>query len=501
MTKGNGNKAVADVGQVLDRSVVEPAPESLLPPGSGWLLFLSQVAPDAFPKWGTDVKKRDGMLREFITKESFFASALATVQARNSAMRWTVKGPPRTSEACKQMLLQANFGAGWEGFISALTEDLSCQDSGAFIATPHATDSERSPVIGIHTLDAARCWPTGNPGYPVIYCDRLGKYHRLRPFEIFQLLELAAAVESPALGPLYRLQRCALTRFLETAQRMRNQAVYMKEKTGGRFQRQIHLVQGVPSQKIEDAIKVVEEEANAQNLSRFIKQTIVGGVDADTPIEVKTIQLAGLPDGFNEKDWQSIYYDALALAFLTDRQEFAPLTGGNLGTSTQSEMLHQKSQGKGPALFQNIVANLINWHVFPGNVEFVWDERDIQAEKEEAEAFKLKAEGITLLTNPMNQVITPEAARQWLLDQGMLPQEIFDMMGSQDMTTDTVTDAESKPEQETTPGTEVTGEEGKAKRGPTPERLAVEKDVADAIAVPLARIGRNVRKRLRGSEE
>lgn len=497
---GDGKKAKADVQQVLDRSVVEPAPASLLPASSGWLLFLTQVAPDAFPVWGSDVKRRDQMLRDFITKESFFASALATVQARNAAMRWTVKGSPRTMEVCKQMLLQANFGAGWEAFISALTEDLSCQDSGAFVATPHASDSEDSPVIGIHTLDAARCWPTGNPDFPVIYLDRLGKYHQLRPFEIFQLLELAAAPESGALGPLYRLQRCALTRFLETAQRMRNQAIYMKEKTGGRFQRQIHLVQGVPSQKIEDAIKVVEEEANAQGLSRFIKQTIVGGVDADTPVDVKTIQLAGLPDGFNEKEWMGIYYTAVAMAFLTDVQEFAPLPGSNLGTSTQSEMLHQKSTGRGPALFRNIIANLINWHVFPDKVEFVWEERDIQAEREEAEAFKLKAEGITLLTNPMNQVISPEAARQWLLDEGILPQEIFDMMGSTDVTPDTVTDADSKPQQEQQVGTQVVPEAGKAKGGPTTERLAVEKDVAEAIAVPLGRIGKNVRKRLRGSE-
>lgn len=497
---GDGTK---DLAQVLRRSPVEVAEGTQLP-GLGWLLYVTMPSPDGFPEWGTDTKRRDKMLREFITKESFFGSALASVQARNAAMRWTVTGPPRTSEVYKTILNDANFGAGWQDLIAALSEDLYTQDSGAFVALVHQTDSEASPVIGVHHLDAARCYPTGNPDNPVIYLDRKGVYHRLRPFEIYQLLELAASVEHPSVGPLYRLQRCALSRFLETAIRMRNQAIYMKEKTGGRFQRAVHLVQGVPAQKIEDSIKIMETQADAEGLSRFTKQIIIGGVDSDTPVDVKTIEFASIPDGFSEADWIHNYYVALALAFLTDVLEFAPLPGGNLGTSAQSEMLHMKSRGRGPALFQNLISNLINWHVFPQNVEFQWQERDVQAELEQAQVGKTKAEGFTLLVTA--GILTPEAVRQMMVDAGEIPQEILEMMGGQDVTDERTTDPESKPgREETAPageetaptGSEMVPQETKAKGGPTDDRMALEADVAEAIAVPLARIGRNVRARLK----
>jgi hypothetical protein len=494
---GDGTK---DLAQVLKRSPVEAA-DSPQMPGMGWLLYMTMPTGDGFPQWGSDVKRRDKMLREFITKESYFASALATVQARNAAMRWTVTGPPRTSEVYKQMLLEANFGGGWQDFMAAISEDLYSQDSGAFVAPVHLTDSEDSPVIGIHHLDAARCYPTGEPDYPVIYVDRKNVWHRLRPFEIVQLLELAASPEHPAAGPLYRLQRCALTRFLETALRMRNQATYMKEKTGGRFQKAIHLVQGVAAAKIEQAIKDKEERADAEGLIRYIQHTIIGGVDSDTPVDVKTIELAGLPDGFDEDKWLRNYYVALALAFMTDPQEFAPLAGSNLGTSQQSQTLHMKSRGKGPALFQNLISNFINWHVFPATVEFSWQERDVQAEMEQAQADKADAETLQILVG--TGILTAEAARQMLVDKGKLPQEIFDLMGAEDVTTERTTDAESKPEREDG-AEESQGQEEKeraeGRAGPEEARLDLEATVAEPIALALKRIERNVRRRLQEAE-
>ena len=80
-----------------------------------------------------------------------------------------------------------------------------------------------------------------------------------------------------------------------------------------------------------------------------------------------------------EEEWRRKWDIAvLALAFLVDYQEFAPLPGGNLGTSAQSQVLHMKSRGKGPGLFMKLFAHFMNFGgVLPRSVTFEWDEQDV----------------------------------------------------------------------------------------------------------------------------
>src|SRR3990170_446062 len=428
---------------VLSRSVVD-VPQSLVAPTDTYILWVAQMA-DGIEPWGRAPKMRDRQLRGFYPTESFLLSALGVVCSRNAALSWTLEGPDRTVRVYQDILLNAQFGHGWEEFITKTSLDLYTQDSGAFVEFVRQGDSEGSPVIGINQLDAGRCWPTGSSDTPVIYIDRLGQYHGLKPYNICNLHEMPAPVEHPQFGALYTIQYCAVTRLLRAAQILRNISIYKDEKTGGRFNRAVHLLRGITPKQIKDALAEQASNADGQGLLRYVQPPMIGSVSPTAEIGHDTIELAMLPDGYDEEVTFKHYISAIAMAFLSDYQEFAPLPGGGLGTSAQSQILHLKSRGKGPALFQKLISHLMNFQgVLPKNVEFKFAEQDIEAEKEKAELEKLRAEARAVRVQ--SGEITPEVARQIAKDEGDLAPEVFDAMGGLDLTPHITLQDEEKPE-------------------------------------------------------
>lgn len=452
----SGEKAAALAA--LSRSVVNGEARSagsVHPAASTFLLQLSGMASDFFPAWGTDFKRRDRLLREFVPTEHFLASAVSITATRNAALSWTIRGDEHTAEAVKEMLLNANFGGGWEEFVTQTSIDLYTQDSGAFVELVRDGDSEAATVIGINHLDAARCFPTGDAETPVIYEDARGRYHAMKWYQVVQLLEVPAAITPSNEGFFFKLQYSAVTRLLRAAQIMQSVSTYMYEKTTGRYSRGIHLVQGVNADEIRSAISQTNVIADNAGLTRYMVPIMVSSLDPNATVSSNLLELASLPDGFSAETEIKNYILVLAMAFMTDYQEFAPLPGGNLGTSSQSEVLHMKSRGKGSALFQKLINRLMNLRgVLPDNVEFDFEEPDLEAEREEAEIAEIR--GRTRSTRILSGELTPEAARQEALDHGDMSIELFEAIGGQDVTPDvTVTD-----EQQTDNGFRSVGPDG-----------------------------------------
>ena len=114
----------------------------------------------------------------------------------------------------------------------------------------------------------------------------------------------------------------------------------------------------------------------------------------------------------------SWYITTMALAFGRDYQDFAPLPGGNLGTSNQSEILHEKSKGKGPSLFMEILTYAMNYRgIVPFPVaKFLFKELDLADAFNAQKTKRLKAE--TRNTMIKSGEITPEAARLMAIEEG-----------------------------------------------------------------------------------
>lgn len=391
-------------------------------PVHSFILQLASLAEEITP-WGQNVAQRDKELRDFWHSESWLAGAIYGVCIRNASFTWEITGadptkpnPKNTIAKATRMLHNAERGEGWHKFMLKLCEDLYTQDNGAFIELIRTTKSKNSPVIGVAHLDAGQCLRTGDPEYPVIYRDRNGLEKVLRWWQVQSIEEFPSPIES-----MFGAQYCGVTRCLLAAQILRDISIYKHEKVSGSFTRSLHAISNLTNQDIQKAIAMAEEQNLNRGLYRYTQPVIVAGLDPQSPLSHIQIDLATLPDAWDEDVTLKWYVAQLALAFGVDYQEFAPLMSGNLGSSQQSEILHLKTRGKGPALIMSLLENIINNSgILPNNVLFRFKEQDVRSETEKANArftrgkdraFRLKA-----------GEIDEEAARELAVMDGDLPE-------------------------------------------------------------------------------
>ena len=441
--------------QTLTRSVERPVVSLDAGPGGGnaFVLWMASIS-DTFTPWGQNVWGRDRELRDFWPTESYLSGAVFTCATSNAAFEWELDGPDQTVEAVHDLLNQAGMGKGWRHFAVKVSTDIYTQDNGAFIEIIRERNSPSAPVIGIQHLDAMQCQRTGDLQFPVIYTDNVGTRHKMPWYSVIVLEEFPSPIES-----MHGVQYCAVTRVLRLASVLRDIEIYRGEKAGGRFSEAIHFVGGVKTKDIEDITKRMEEQADNQGLVRYLMPLILGSLDPGTSPSVATLELKSLPENFNFDEELRWYISGLALGFGRDYQDFAPLPAGNIGTSTQSEVLHLKSRGKGPAAFMRMLEQAFNFHgVMPRTVTFRFKETDIEAEKQEADVKLIRAEERAKRIESLE--IDPIVARQIARDDGDLKEDYLAMMGERDVTPDTTVEGVEKPGEDGRVATVITGADG-----------------------------------------
>jgi len=423
----------------IERRSVQPGSDGQSMPH--FILTLASSG-DGIPAWGTAPVVRDRALREFWPTEPWLASAVASLAARNGAFSWTLEGPPRTCARIQESLHLSDFGAGWVSFIERVSCDLYTQDNGAFIEVIRDGAGPSAPFLGLAHLDSGRCVRTGNREFPVLYTDQENQQHKMAWWQVIPFTDFPSPVET-----MNGVGLCAVSRILRAAQILRDTQIYNLEKVGGRNPGALHIVSGVGTQLLEDTLKQAAGNANDKGLLRFQLPAVLGTLDPTATVSVATILLKSLPDGFDVEKDMKWYIALLALAFGCEYQDLAPLPGGGLGTSQQSEILHLKARGKGPELFQKLVEHSFNFQVLPQNVTFKFNEKDLEAMKADAGVRFLRAQ--TREKDVTSGVTTPEVERQRMLEDGELTDELVAMMGDADVTRDdTMQDDERHQEDE-----------------------------------------------------
>lgn len=515
------------IADQVKHSVETPAnqngPSPVGPAGASILQWVGWAS-DQIPEWGTLVQQRDMALRAFLPLEPTAASAFASVCARNAAFSWTLDGPERITKRYQQVLQQANWGRGWVDFIASLTMDLLTQDKGAFIETIRMEDSPASPVVGIRTLDAGSCWVTGNPEVPVIFYDRAkAKYFYLNWYQVVHLREMPMPAPVST-GGRAALQLSALSRALKAIQIRRNIQRYKEEKTGGRNVRAIHIISGIQPAQLDSALARAAIVADGRGQEHYTAPVVITTVDPETDPKLATLEMATMPDAYDaEKDFQE-YLTILAMALEIDYQDLAPLPGGNIGTSTQSQILDKKSKAKGAGVFRKLIVHVFNSWILPDNVEMAFDEQDLDEDALAAGNRKLRAEARAQMK--VTGEVDALGARQLALDDGDMEQELFDAMGQRDITEQLIRDDERAKVQDeigTIPGavkdpgttSRATGggavnpppAEGTAQPGAKSiledddgDRTSAEDKATGIIARQLVAIGRDVKRRIEATE-
>jgi hypothetical protein len=199
-------------------------------------------------------------------------------------------------------------------------------------------------------------------------------------------------------------------------------AIYRGEKAGGRFADAIHIVGGVSSTDLEDVKARAEEQGDNAGLARYLGALVIGSLDPESTPSVATLDFKSLPESWDYDQEMRWYVSSLALAFGRDYQDFAPLPSSNLGSGQQSETLHKKARQKASAAFMRMIEQVFNMNgIMPQTVTFNFDLPDLEEDMLTAEVAGKWATTFDTFANA--KVVTPEAARQILQDEGIFTQE------------------------------------------------------------------------------
>jgi hypothetical protein len=97
------------------------------------------------------------------------------------------------------------------------------------------------------------------------------------------------------------------------------------------------------------------------------------------------VPFAVAPEGFEYSTYVEIAVNAFAAAFGIDRQDLYPLQGKMSGTATQSEVLAEKSRGMAFGDLLSKITRAINTRILPPALEFGFEYRDEEKDKQVAE--------------------------------------------------------------------------------------------------------------------
>lgn len=390
-------------------------------------------------EWGKNWKLRDRQLRHFYKTEPILLSAIHTIAETRSALGWSLDGTPAKLKYVEKIFRNSESGQGWYILIKKVLIDVLTQDNGGFIKINRKSNKPTAFVLSLEHLSSDLCERTGNPKQPVNYLDpKTKKIKKLKWYEVMTFEDMP----SPEYQHLGR-QICFVSRVLKAAQVIRSIQQYKEEKVTGNFTKQIHIVSGVAQSEIEDA----EERANIdkQNLgfSTYSPSVILASLDPNSKVDHVKIDLATLPDDYDEDQTFKWYIAILAMGAAGEYQDFAPLPGTGLGSSEQSDVLHLKAQTKGNAGWMKLVEHKLRYHnVIPKQVRFSYQQQDARAELDQAVLEKTRVDTIKTLgeLGTIDSVI----ARQLLVDFGYLKPEYLDYYGELDTTpTIRLTDDES----------------------------------------------------------
>lgn len=380
----------------------------------------------------------DAILASTVYHETtMWAPAIGKAISKQIALGWKVKDDAKSAQRLKraqEMLHTSDGGAGWGPFLSRHLRSFLLRDNGAFVEVVRASSAAGSRVLGLVHLSSVRCRRTGDPDFPVIYTDRQGAEHALRSHQVLTFSDM------PSDEDLYFQQGlCAAHRAYGAIYKVVCIETYFGEKTSGRRALAIHIVNGVTDQNLQDATADAEERTDNKGYVLFMGSIIVTTLVKDTPASVATIDLAGIPDGYDAKEEREKAYLSMANAIGMPLQDLQPLSGQGLGTGAQSIILAEEAEGQGLAAWRTEFEHALSQFVLPAATTFYFSTNDLRDQKAEAEVREIRAK--TRKTMVETGEITPKESRQLAAQADDIPEEWLD----QDATPENQLTDEEKP--------------------------------------------------------
>lgn len=429
---------MSDNGQLITKDIFEEVDSDTAYSGTTFMAWLA-AAGDLIPAWWSQA--RDNELRKFWKNSDHLSGTVNTLRdmmtampvrviARDNSIKSHVKEAREYSRIINHLTeSRSNFVTqGWASGYGPFIEDFYTIDNGAFMVAegPGRGDEplQDAPTKLIH-LDGCECWRTQNPEYPIIYTDLDGKQYKLHKSRVISL----TAQASPA-ASMYGVGFCAVSRCINIAQNLIDIGRFKQEKLGSRPHRGILTItsEGNPDKEakaVSLALRATDEAMDNQGLTRYSKIPVIGLKGT-----LNLVDLASLPDGYNELESVQLGMTVLALAFGVDVRQLAFAIGVAGQTRADAEVQHLKMHGKSPGVVRGLVKQQIEAKFLPPYLELIFDYQDDAQDDAAAKIRLSRAERrVKDLTAAVTNIRTE---REIMMEEGEITEAQFIAMELED---------------------------------------------------------------------
>jgi hypothetical protein len=385
-------------------------------------------------------RERDRMLTATLDLEDMWSAAVAKAVSKIAVRGYEVSDSDdstRRTEFGKALVTNFDGPADYRSGISKTVQDFLLCDNGWFVEVARVSKSPSSKVRALYHLDSFRCYRTGNLDYPVLYLDGDGVWHKLRADQVIFGSDMPSAR-----ARMYGRGRCAASRAFQTIIKLSAVELYFREKITGSRALSLHFIMGVYAQQLKGAMETSEAEKIQKGHVLYKGAIMVPMMPSDKGLNIQTIELASVPDGFDVNEERKDAYLRYANALGVPVQDIQPLSGQGLGTGAQTIVLDEAAEGQGLAYFVKDFEAKVNELVMPKPTIFQIKVNDVRDQTAQATLNKSRADTLVALVG--GGVISQAMALQMAVDDGLVPPEFL----PQDVTPQgTLTDSgdQSKP--------------------------------------------------------
>lgn len=380
--QADSDKTLAQMQQVSVRQMW-PGTYGGVIGGDALTFFLPNA--DLLPSWGTYACDRALRYLHYAQFNALWGGAVKVFIEKILSTPYEISGGRNLTFQWQDIFFASDFLEGYDFMMTKFLTDYLTLNRGGFIEKVGYGDSESpleqgAKIIGLNQLDPMRIVMTGNAEHPYIYySEYTGAYHRMHHSRVIRLTHMPTPITT-----MFGMGKSALYDSLTVANAQINLGKAQNESLSDMPPAGIVVFNNIKGENIQEAMLQFEADRNRDGAHVYRAPLHLESKDPTQPATVEFIPLAQMPSDWDYEKYMKTHVNLLALTMGLDPQDIWPLSTHAMGSGAQSQILAQKTSGKGPGYLLTQLERLWN-SVLPRSLQFKYKASNAQQGLETAQ--------------------------------------------------------------------------------------------------------------------